>query len=51
MIIAAGADPTAVAVAPAVRRDDPQRLPEFVLKEPHEISPAASLIQKPMDQD
>ena len=51
MIIAAGADPTAVAVTSAVRCDDPQRLPESFLKELDEISPAASLIQEPMNQD
>jgi hypothetical protein len=44
MIIAAGADPAAIAVTSAVRCDNPQQLFTFRLKRRHEWAPAVRMI-------
>jgi hypothetical protein len=44
MIIAAGADPAAIAVPSAVRCDNPQRLFTLAVKSDHERSPAVCMV-------
>jgi hypothetical protein len=51
MIVTAGADPAAVAVTAAVRRNDPEPLIDLFLKSGDEAFPAVRLIQKAMDQN
>ena len=51
MIIAAGPHPAAIAVAPAVRRDDPRRLPRSLGEFVDEKLPAMCLVEKTMHQN
>ena len=51
MIIAAGADPAAFAMAAAIRRYDPERNRRFLLKACDERIPAVRLIEKTVDEN